>query len=306
MPRLLPRLSKELEQFRQGKFSDVDWPYQGAPAGAIPAWQVAHLDIIAQQQLAVCTELGPVEDGVWRAVVTGPEGTPYEGGKFDLELRIPEHYPFQTLNLRSIRFLTPVWSPGVKEDGRLHYIEGSPSTFYFTSFYGPAHGLIHAVLAARSVLLCDVPATESRKAQLWTQWFAGAPGAPMASLLELASWAIPTDLENPLDDVPETMWSTINDLRELRALKTFRTPPDVARLRAQRAGAQERRDKQQLKRRQAQEKREQAKVARRAAAAVRANNSMPDDDDDGAPAIEPIARRLTRGGGRRGTPREAL
>jgi len=38
-----------------------------------------------------------LEDGdilKWKAVIDGPEGTPYEGGEFHLTLRFGEHYPF--------------------------------------------------------------------------------------------------------------------------------------------------------------------------------------------------------------------
>jgi len=30
---------------------------------------------------------------IWHANIRGPEGTPYEGGVFHLELQIPESYP---------------------------------------------------------------------------------------------------------------------------------------------------------------------------------------------------------------------
>mmetsp|Transcript_11459 Transcript_11459/g.19390 ORF Transcript_11459/g.19390 Transcript_11459/m.19390 type:complete len:92 (-) Transcript_11459:309-584(-) len=30
---------------------------------------------------------------IWRSVVRGPPGTPYEGGRFEIRLAIPEHYP---------------------------------------------------------------------------------------------------------------------------------------------------------------------------------------------------------------------
>jgi hypothetical protein len=31
---------------------------------------------------------------VWRATLPGPQGSPYEGGLFDVDIRIPENYPY--------------------------------------------------------------------------------------------------------------------------------------------------------------------------------------------------------------------
>ena len=265
------RLAKDLELFQQGR---VDWLYRRAARlqhdRSLPTVLPA-LNKISQQPLEVVTELrraGDDDDSVWHAIITGPEGTPYEGGKFTLELRIPDRFPFERLrpfgDSPNMRFLTPIFSPGVKKDGKLLYINGAAEAFFFGED-NPAYNAFCSVLAARSVLLpdvCKLPADLQRKARLWTQWFAGAPGAPFPSLLELASYAIPSGLDDPLAGLPETMWATINDLRELRGLTSLRTRPHAARLRTRRAAAAERRQQQLLKRQRAQEKREQAKVAR--------------------------------------------
>ncbi|XP_013133770.1 PREDICTED: ubiquitin-conjugating enzyme E2-22 kDa [Papilio polytes] len=42
--------------------------------------------------------------------IAGPTETPYEGGKFILEIKVPETYPF---NPPKIRFLTRIWHPNV-------------------------------------------------------------------------------------------------------------------------------------------------------------------------------------------------
>jgi len=40
----------------------------------------------------------------------GPEGTPYEGGRFDVDIVIPEAYPFQPVKMK---FITKVYHPNV-------------------------------------------------------------------------------------------------------------------------------------------------------------------------------------------------
>ncbi|KAJ2954535.1 hypothetical protein O0L34_g2819 [Tuta absoluta] len=45
-----------------------------------------------------------------RGEIAGPPDTPYEGGTFLLEIKVPETYPF---NPPKIRFMTKIWHPNV-------------------------------------------------------------------------------------------------------------------------------------------------------------------------------------------------
>ncbi|CAG0918160.1 unnamed protein product [Notodromas monacha] len=45
-----------------------------------------------------------------RGWIGGPPGTPYEGGKFELEIKIPDSYPF---NPPKVRFTTQIWHPNI-------------------------------------------------------------------------------------------------------------------------------------------------------------------------------------------------
>jgi len=42
--------------------------------------------------------------------ISGPPDTPYEGGSFDLDIFIPETYPF---NPPKVKFLTKIWHPNI-------------------------------------------------------------------------------------------------------------------------------------------------------------------------------------------------
>lgn len=46
----------------------------------------------------------------WRAYIAGPEGTPYAGGRFEMQVDIPEEYPHKP---PSVKFITKIYHPNV-------------------------------------------------------------------------------------------------------------------------------------------------------------------------------------------------
>lgn len=47
----------------------------------------------------------------WQAFIEGPEGTPFEGGIFEAELKFPQDYP---LAPPTMRFIGDIWHPNGK------------------------------------------------------------------------------------------------------------------------------------------------------------------------------------------------
>ncbi|XP_043260634.1 ubiquitin-conjugating enzyme E2 T-like, partial [Colletes gigas] len=50
------------------------------------------------------------------ATIVGPGGSPYNGGIFELEIDVPEKYPFEPPR---ITFKTPVYHPNIDNKGRI-------------------------------------------------------------------------------------------------------------------------------------------------------------------------------------------
>lgn len=86
------------------------------------------------------------KQNVIEARIAGPPDTPYAEGVFNLEILIPEKYPFAP---PSIRFVTKVYHPNIDDNGRicLDLIKMPPS-----GNWKPTIGLEGLLIAIRSLL----------------------------------------------------------------------------------------------------------------------------------------------------------
>ena len=115
----------------------------------------------------------------WRAVIAGPDGSPYKDGSFSVDFAFPATYPFKA---PSIRFLTKIYHPNVKSE------TGEICNDVVNEHWAPTLNVKHCLLTLRSMLLepnvdspleqeiaaklRDSPAEFEKVAKEWVQLYA--------------------------------------------------------------------------------------------------------------------------------------
>ena len=73
------------------------------------------LNALLNEPICSSTVILENEDSLfcWIVIMQGPEGTPYEGGIFKLQVKFPDNYPFKAPD---VKFLTCTYHPNIKLD----------------------------------------------------------------------------------------------------------------------------------------------------------------------------------------------
>jgi len=84
----------------------------------------------------------------WKGTLKGPEGTPYAGGVFVVDILIPKNYPFEPPKMR---FDTKVWHPNISS------ANGAICLDILKNEWSPALTLRTAMLSLQALLSCPNP-----------------------------------------------------------------------------------------------------------------------------------------------------
>ncbi|KAI0698112.1 ubiquitin-conjugating enzyme/RWD-like protein [Cytidiella melzeri] len=114
---------------------------------------------------------------------SGPDGTPYEGGHFEVDIVIPDSYPFQPVKMK---FLTKIYHPNVSS------ASGAICLDILKDAWSPVLTLKSTLISLQS-LLCSPEPNDPQDAEVakhyltskgsfeetaryWTKVYAGGPG----------------------------------------------------------------------------------------------------------------------------------
>ncbi|KAG0138404.1 ubiquitin-conjugating enzyme/RWD-like protein [Tuber indicum] len=123
----------------------------------------------------------------------GPPGTPYEGGEFVVDIKLPDNYPFMPPRMK---FITKIWHPNVSSQ------TGAICLDTLSQKWSPVLTIKTALLSLQSLLdapeptdpqdaevaqqMIKNPGAFRVKAQEWAHRFAGAPKAE-AEIVDLTA-----------------------------------------------------------------------------------------------------------------------
>jgi ubiquitin-protein ligase len=95
----LPRLNRDWADIKTGDYLNIS------------AGPREHTDIDEDNEITKEYDMH-----IWDATIFGPEGTPYSGGIFALELSFPEKYPYKA---PQVKFITKIFHPNINSNGSI-------------------------------------------------------------------------------------------------------------------------------------------------------------------------------------------
>ncbi|KAG0429224.1 hypothetical protein HPB47_023838 [Ixodes persulcatus] len=111
-------IPKRASRSRRPCHAPTDWRNNRQMAAAAPAMgnQKETQRLMAEPVPGISAIPDESNARYFHVVVAGPEGSPFEGGVFKLELFLPEEYP---MSAPKVRFMTKIYHPNIDKLGRI-------------------------------------------------------------------------------------------------------------------------------------------------------------------------------------------
>ncbi|WRX16901.1 Ubiquitin-conjugating enzyme E2 - like 10 [Theobroma cacao] len=111
-------------------------------------------------------KVSPKSDNLARltGIIPGPLGTPYEGGSFEIDITLPDGYPFEPPKMK---FVTKVWHPNISSQS------GAICLDILKDQWSPALTLKTALLSVQALLSAPEPDDPQDAVVAQQVWFLG-------------------------------------------------------------------------------------------------------------------------------------
>lgn len=155
-----------------------------APVVSVSKRLLGELKDYAKDPHECLEELAPVEGDLlhWTAIMKGVEGTAYERGRWLLDIKVPDNYPFHP---PEVKFVTPICHPNV------HLKTGDVCLDLLKTTWSPAYTLAFTLTAIHSLLTSpepDSPLNVDAAALLRAGDFVGYDSLVRVWVVRFAQW----------------------------------------------------------------------------------------------------------------------
>ncbi|KAL7560649.1 hypothetical protein ACA910_001333 [Epithemia clementina (nom. ined.)] len=128
-----------------------------------------------------------------RGTIQGPEGTPYEGGIFEIDIIIPKQYPFEPPKMK---FMTKIWHPNISSQ------TGAICLDILKDNWSPALTIKTALLSLQA-LLCSAEPGDPQDAEVAKMYTANRGEFERTAKFWTESYAKPSSKEDAISRVCE-------------------------------------------------------------------------------------------------------
>lgn len=105
------------------------------------------LSVVQNESIEGITIINSDDIFIWKAIIDGPKDSPFEGGKFKIDIKFDNNYPVKP---PAVKFTSPIFHPNIYKDGRIcvDILQGE---------WTPTQNIRTVLLSLRSLLIDPNP-----------------------------------------------------------------------------------------------------------------------------------------------------